>query len=259
MILVTNDDGIFAPGMWALAKALQELDKVVVVAPDRERSAIGTAMTLRRPLRIRKAHPIMDGVEAYAVDGTPGDSVLLATSNLFEEEIDLVVSGINEGFNMGDDILISGTVGAALQGYLHNIPAMAISTAMTSESRLVATARLGLLLARRIRMGELPSDLLLNVNVPGIAPADIAGVSITRPAHKSHLDSAKEGSDGRQNYYWLVRHQIDANAADGTDLAAINQGRISLTFLHAALFGRPAPNIDDSFCQSLLGQLKNQL
>ena len=257
MILVTNDDGIFAPGMWILAKALTSVDRVVIVAPDRERSAIGTAMTLRRPLRLRRAHSIVDGVEAYAIDGTPGDSVILALGKLFENQIDMVISGINEGSNTGDDVLISGTVGAALQGYLRSLPAVAISTASTNQSILETTARLGALIARGIKKGDIPSDVFLNINVPDIPLPTISGIAITRQAHKSHTDSAEEGSDGRQRYYWLVRHDVDSEAPEDTDISAVNRRLISITPLHTTLFNRPAPKMDDLFCQDLLAQLKN--
>ena len=255
MILVTNDDGIFAPGLWVLAKALTEFDQVVIVAPDRERSAIGTAMTLRRPLRIRQAHSVVSGIEAYAIDGTPGDSVIVATGKLFADRIDLVVSGINEGLNLGDDILISGTVGAALQGYLRNLPSVAISTTSTAESGLKTAARLGALLVQRIKLGELPGNVFLNVNVPDGPPSGINGIAITHPAHKSHLDSVEEGSDGRQNYYWLMRRNISIDLPENTDVAAINRGRASITPLHATLFGHLAPDMDNAFCQNLLAQL----
>lgn len=257
MILVTNDDGIFAPGMWALAKELQAVDKVVIVAPDREQSAIGTAMTLRQPLRIRKAHSVVSGVDAYAVDGTPGDSVLVAVGKLFEGQIDLVVSGINEGLNLGDDVLISGTVGAALQGYLRNLPAMAVSALSADGDTLETTARFGALVARRIRLGDLPNDVFLNINVPEKPLPDLKGVLMTRPAHKSHLDSVEEGSDGRRSYYWLVRRKAVADAPEGTDIWALGQGLISITPLHTALFSRPAPEMGELFCRSLLAELTN--
>ena len=256
MILVTNDDGIFAPGMWALARELQEVDKVVVVAPDREQSAIGTAMTLRQPLRVRKAHSVVSGVDAYAIDGTPGDSVLLAVGKLFEGQIDLVVAGINEGLNLADDVLISGTVGAALQVYLRNLPALAMSVAASDEVSLETTARMGALLARRIRLGDLPQDSFLNVNVPELPLSGIKGIMMTRPAHKSHLDSVEEGSDGRRNYYWLVRRKVITDAPPGTDIRALGEGYISVTPLHSVLFSRPAPEMGELFCRSLLSQLQ---
>jgi 5'-nucleotidase len=258
MILVTNDDGIFAPGMWALAKALQEVDKVVIVAPDREQSAIGTAMTLRQPLRVRKAHSVVSGVDAYAVDGTPGDSVLLAVGKLFEGQIDIVISGINEGLNLADDVLISGTVGAALQGYLRNLPSVAMSVASAVEASLETTARLGALIARRIKLGDIPADVFLNVNVPERPLAGINGLVVTRPAHKSHLDSVEEGSDGHRSYYWLVRRKVIEDAPEGTDIKAVGQGQISITPLHTVLFSRPAPEMGELFCRILLDQLKGQ-
>jgi 5'-nucleotidase len=256
MILVTNDDGIFAPGLWALARALQSVDDVVIVAPDREQSAIGTAMTLRQPLRVRRANSIISGVEAFAVDGTPGDSVLLAVGKLFEGRISLVVSGINEGFNLGDDVLISGTVGAALQGYLRNLPALAVSVLGTDEDNLNTAARLSAVIAERIKANELPADVFLNINVPDRPLGSIKGIVATSPAHKSHLDSVEEGSDGRRNYYWLGRRKVADNTPENTDSWAIGHGLISITPLHTALFNRPAPDMGASFCDSLLSQLK---
>ena len=120
-ILVTNDDGIFSPGLWALVAELKSIARVVVVAPDMEQSASGTAVSLRQPLRVQKISPVVSGVEAYSVEGTPCDSVILALGKLIKDEVSLVVSGINQGHNLGDDIHISGTVGAALQGYLRGL------------------------------------------------------------------------------------------------------------------------------------------
>ena len=257
MILVTNDDGIFAPGMWVLAKELTGVDRVVIVAPDREQSAIGTAMTLRQPLRVKKAYSIITGVDAYAIDGTPGDAVLLAVGKLFSASIDLVVSGINEGLNLGDDVLISGTVGAALQGYLRNLPAMAISAANSSQKSIENTAKLAALLASRFKSGELPQDAFLNVNMPDQELIKLNGAVMTRPAHKSHLDSVEEGTDGRKGYYWLVRKKVVNDAPENTDVWAIARGKISITPLQTVLFSRPAPEIGELFCRNLLSQLKD--
>jgi 5'-nucleotidase len=160
--------------------------------------------------------------------------------------------------NLGDDVLISGTVGAALQGYLRNLPAMAVSVASADETSLRNTARLGALLARRIRAGELPRDIFLNVNVPERPLAEMSGAIMTRPAHKSHLDSVEEGSDGYRSYYWLVRRKVIVDAPEGTDVRAIGQGMISITPLHAVLFSRPAPEMGAMFCRSLLEQLQEK-
>ena len=126
-ILVTNDDGVKAGGLWALAGELQKVAEVVVVAPSREQSAIGTAVTLRQPLSVEKVAPAIAGIETYAVDGTPSDSVILALGRLVKSKVDLVVSGINQGTNLGEDVHISGTVSAALQAYLRGFPVLAVS------------------------------------------------------------------------------------------------------------------------------------
>ena len=124
-ILVSNDDGIYAEGIWVLARHLSQLAAVIVVAPDREQSAVGTAVSLRKPLRVQKILPLYPGIEAYSVEGTPSDSVILALGKIISRRVDLVVSGINQGSNLGEDVLISGTVGAALSAYLRSFPAMA--------------------------------------------------------------------------------------------------------------------------------------
>ncbi len=149
-ILVTNDDGILAEGLWTLVKELQNIAQVVVVAPDREQSAIGTAVTLSQPLRAQRVRPMVPEVEAYAVQGTPADSVILALEKLFKNEIALVISGINQGLNLGNDVLISGTVGAALQGYLRGLPALAISMAPTDNLYLDGAAKIASMLAEKI-------------------------------------------------------------------------------------------------------------
>lgn len=121
-ILVTNDDGISSEGLWTLVKELKNIAQVIVTAPDREQSAIGTAVTLHQPLRVKRVRPMVPEVETYSIEGTPADSVILALSKLIKDRVDLVVSGINQGLNLGNDVPISGTVGSALQGYLHGFP-----------------------------------------------------------------------------------------------------------------------------------------
>ena len=127
IILATNDDGVYAPGLWASVQALREVGDVVVAAPDREQSGVGTAITLNNPVHVREVMPLIEGVRAYAVEGTPADSTILGVESLVGEKIDLVVSGINPGANMGNDVFISGTVGAALQAFFRGIPAIAVS------------------------------------------------------------------------------------------------------------------------------------
>jgi len=254
-ILVTNDDGIFAPGLWRLVKELQEIARVVVVAPDREQSALGTAVTLRQPLRVQKVRPLVPQVETYSVEGTPADSVILALGKLLKNRIDLVVSGINSGPNLGDDVLISGTVGAALMGYLRGFPALAISIASVDNHYLDNAARLAASLARKIANRYLPSSIFLNVNLPSLPLAKIKGVKVTKLASQSHIDTVEEGHDGRKAYYWLVRQKINKDADNKTDIWAIEQGNISITPLHTELLKQPSPLIPDSLCGELLQEL----
>ncbi len=258
-ILVTNDDGIFAEGLWILARELKNIAQVVVVAPDREQSAIGTAVTLSQPLRARRVKPMVPGVEAYSVEGTPADSVILALGKLITSKIDLVVSGINQGLNLGNDVLISGTVGAALQGYLRGFPALAISVASEDNLYLDNAAKVATLLTKKIEANSLGTSVFLNVNLPDLPLAKIKGVKVTRLADESHIDTVEEGHDGRRKYYWLVRQRIDKHTDDMTDMGVVEQGSISITPLHTYLNSKSPRIITDSFCSDLFQELqKNQ-
>jgi 5'-nucleotidase len=255
-ILVTNDDGIFAPGLWALVRELKDIARVVVVAPDREQSACGTGVSLRLPLMIQKISPLVAGVAAYSVAGTPCDSVILALGKLIDNRVDLVVSGINRGPNLGDDIFISGTVAAAMQGYLRSIPAVAVSVAAINNPEWQTAARLTRLLAVRLQNKKLPDDIFLNINLPDRPLAEIKGIKITRPAHKTHIDSVEERHDGRSEYYWLVRHQLDNNSGKASDIRALEGGNISVTALHHTLFGKPMSGINKGLMATLFQELK---
>ncbi len=255
-ILVTNDDGISAEGLWILVRELRNIAEVIVVAPDRERSAVGTAVTLRQPLRIRKVEPVVPGVETYAVEGTPSDSVILALGNLVKGKVDLVISGINQGFNLGDDVHISGTVGAALQGYLHGFSSLAISTARENSLHLDVAAKLAALLTKRITSDSLPSNIFLNVNLPNLPLAKIGMAQITRLASKSHINTVEEGDDGIGKYYRLVRRRLNKATDDKTDIWTIEQGNISITPLYANLSGKPSPPTLSNLCADLLQELQ---
>ena len=255
-ILVTNDDGISAQGLWILVKELKKIAQIVVVAPDREQSAIGTAVTLRQPLRAQRITPVVPGVETYSVEGTPADSVILALGKLVKNKVDLVVSGINQGPNLGDDVLISGTVGAALQGYLRGLPAFAISVDAVDSLYLDTGAKLAALLARKINSNVLPPDIFLNVNLPNLPLAKIRGAEITQLASGSHTDTVDEGHDGRRTYYWLIRQKINKDLDKKTDIWVIEQGNISITPLHTNLSNNPSPSIPDSLCSDLLQELQ---
>ncbi len=252
-ILVTNDDGILAQGLWVLVKELSHIAQVVAVAPDRECSAIGTAVTLHQPLRVQKVRPLLPEIETYSVQGTPADSVILALGKLVKGKVDLVISGINQGKNLGQDVLISGTVSAALQGYLRGFPAFAISA---NSLYLDNAAKLAVLLAKRIASNALPDDIFLNINLPDLPLAEISGVEITRLASNSHTDTVEEGHDGKRAYYWLVRQRINKEAAEKTDMWAIQQGNVSITPLHTYPDNKPMPDSLNGLCSSLLRELQ---
>jgi 5'-nucleotidase len=254
-ILVTNDDGILADGLWTLVGELKNIAEVVVVAPDREMSAIGTAVSLRQPVRAKKVAPRVDGVETYAVEGTPADSVLLGLGKLVRDKVDLVISGINQGANLGDDVLISGTVGAALQASLHGFPAFAISIAVGDKPRFGNAARFAALLARRFGSGALPDSTCLNVNLP---QAKIRGIRLTRPASKSHTDTVEERYDNGRQHYQLVRQRINKPIDENTDIWAVEEGNISISPL-LTLDNNPSPIIPDSLCDELFQELQQEV
>lgn len=255
-ILVTNDDGILAEGLWALVKALKNIAQIVVIAPDREQSAVGTAVTLSQPLRVQAVRPMVPGVEAYSIEGTPADSVILALEKLVKDRIALVVSGINQGLNLGNDVLISGTVSAALQGYLRGLPALAVSTSSVDSLYLDNAAKVATLLAKKIGSSALPSNIFLNVNLPDLLLAEIRGIKVTRLASQSHIDTVEEGYDGKRKYYWLVRQRSNQkNNDDMTDIGAIEQGNISITPLHIYQDNGSSPIITDDFCSNLFQEL----
>ena len=170
----------------------------------------------------------------------------------------MVVSGINQGSNLGEDVHISGTVGAALQGYLRGFPALAISAPYGNEQCLDTAARVAAILVKKIAGTPLPTKIFLNVNLPDLPLAEIAGAKITRLARESHINTVEEGNHGRQKYYWLVRQRIDKATDNGTDIWAIEQGNISITPLYISLSDKPPQHILNSLCSDLLEQLQNR-
>jgi len=255
-ILVTNDDGVFADGLWALVSELKKIAQVVVAAPDREQSAIGTAVSLRQPLRVKSVRPLVPGVETYSVEGTPADSVILALSKLVADRVDVVVSGINDGLNLGDDVLISGTVSGALQGYLRGVPALAISVEAGNGLHLDNAAKLARLLVERIHTSALPTNVFLNINLPTLPLPETRGVKITRLARYSHIDTAEEGNHGKWKHYWLVRQQRNEATDKKADIWAMDNGYISITPLHVNSYKKTSYSIIKSFCDDLLQELQ---
>jgi 5'/3'-nucleotidase len=228
MILVTNDDGILSPGIQILAKRLRELDKVVIVAPDRERSAAGHSMTLHRPLLIEE---IKEGM--YSVNGTPTDCVNIAVKGLLKEEPRLVVSGINKGPNLGDDVTYSGTVAGAIEGILLGIPSFAISLAAREDFLFAEAAEVAVRTAEMILKEGLPEGTLLNVNVPNLPIADMQGTRITRLGKRIYHQMTVERVDPRgKKYYWIGGGEPDWEREEGTDLDAVDRKFVSITPLH---------------------------
>jgi len=226
LILVTNDDGVHAPGIAALAAALRPLGDVHVVAPDREVSACAQSLTLKHPLRAERIGP---GV--HSVDGTPADCVNLAIVKLLSRRPDLVVSGINRGAHLGDDVFYSGTVGGAREGTFFGIAAIAFSLAARSEMDFGPAAAFAHTLAAKVLEKGLPDRTLLNVNVP---PGPIAGVAITVQGRREHEGTILEGLDPRRRtYYWIEEGRDRWVSDDVSDIFAVRKGLVSVTPLQS--------------------------
>ena len=229
-ILVTNDDGYRSDGIHTLANALRALGDVTIVAPIEEASAIGHALTLRHPLRL---DPIADGV--YAVDGTPTDCVNMAITQVFNGELPgLVVSGINKGFNLGDDITYSGTVAGALEGALLGIPSLAVSLRATRAAYDFSyAARAAAVLAEAILRSPLPPRTFLNINVPKGQPR---GYRTTVQAKRNHVTSVAPRQDPKgRAYFWIEEGQNEWEPHDRSDYQAVRDGYVSVTPLHPDL------------------------
>ncbi len=229
-ILVTNDDGIHAPGLWVLAREMLSLGQATVVAPDREQSGMGASVSFHHPVRIVKVRPHVEGIETYSVEGTPADACILGLKVVHGSQPDLVVSGINEGRNLGDDVFISGTVGAAMQAHFLGVPSIAISVSIDNP-QFATAARLAAIFGRHISEGNLPKRILLNINLPNVPLEQMAGIAVTKLADQVFNFSIKPGNDGRKNTYWIERGRPQWKQAEGTDRWAMDQNLISVTAL----------------------------
>ncbi|MCS6776121.1 MAG: 5'/3'-nucleotidase SurE [Chloroherpetonaceae bacterium] len=236
-ILLTNDDGIHAPGIHAAREALSAIGEVFMVAPERQRSAAGHAITLHKPLRL---NPItfLNGQRGFATNGTPTDCVTLGFDVVMEGRCDLVVSGINAGPNLGWDLTYSGTVAAAIEGAVLGIPSFAISVAaeQTEEIDYRPAARFAALLARRLLADPLPPHTLLNVNVPAVPEHELRGVAITHQGRREYVDRIVPRVDpaGRP-YYWQAGSIREDTPDPGCDVHAILEKQISVTPVHLDL------------------------
>jgi 5'-nucleotidase len=239
IILISNDDGIRSEGIKSLARALKKLGEVYVVAPDRERSAASHSLTLHRPLRVEKVGPRL-----YAVDGTPTDCISLAVNGILPRRPSIVVSGINQGWNLGEDISYSGTVSAAMEGTLLGIPSIAISLAGKERFNFKDAADFAVRLTRRILKRGLPKDTLLNVNVPQMPKTKkIKGYRITRQGKRIFDDVVVEKVDPRgKKYYWIGGDMVEWEGGSDTDFHAISKGYISITPVHLDMTNYPSMN-----------------
>lgn len=255
-ILVTNDDGILSEALWLLVKELQHIAEVIVVTPDREQSAVGTAVTLRQTLRVQKVRSLLPTVETYSVEGTPSDAVILALGKLNKGKIDLIVSGINPSLNLGEDVFISGTVAAALQGFLRGFSTLAISAPNGNSEWLDAAARVTTLLAMKVTADSRLNNILLNVNMPELPLGKINGVKLTGLASESYINTVEEGGDNQRKYYWLTRQRAVTAINDRTDIWAVDNGYVSITPLHLDRPKRPPLLVLNRICSDLFLELK---
>lgn len=260
-ILLTNDDGIHAAGLWAAARSLSAVGEVTVVAPDREQSGVGASMTLHAPLFAHEVpaeqyllqyapgddtlprsadavfEPSGDGagnlphqITAWAVQGTPADSCILALEQLVNPKPDLVVSGINRGSNMGWDVIVSGTVGAALQGFVRGYPTIAISVGSVQSPRYGLAADVVASLARGLSDApEVSPQYFLNVNVPNEPLEKIAGVKVTRLGGRAYGESVRTEESFGHRRYWISRNRPILSGGEGTDITAHKENHITIT------------------------------
>ncbi|HYP19032.1 MAG TPA: 5'/3'-nucleotidase SurE [Chloroflexia bacterium] len=234
-VLLTNDDGVDSEGLFALKEALSPDHEITIIAPDRNWSTSGHTRTMDRPLRVSEVR-LRDGTTAYATDGTPSDCVALAALGFLSEKPELVVSGINRGNNMGDDITYSGTVAAAMEGIVSGMPSIAVSMGWEPEWLVDVGAAFVKRLVQQISVRGLDKDILLNVNVPSIPHDEIKGVEITRLGKRVYNDELIVRTDPRgRKYYWMGGTEVTNELAEGTDVSAIEEGRVSITPIHMDL------------------------
>jgi 5'-nucleotidase len=230
-ILVSNDDGYFAPGITLLAEALRQLGEVTVVAPERDRSGASNSLTLDRPLSVRRA---ANGF--FFVNGTPTDCVHIAVTGLLDFVPDVVVSGVNLGANMGDDTIYSGTVAAASEGFLLGIPSIAVSLTSKEGTHFESAIGIALQMVARLQRAPLPEPVLFNVNVPDVPPGDLRGIEVTRLGRRHKAEPVVKMRTPRgETAYWIGPAGAAADAGPGTDFHAVENCRVSVTPLRLDL------------------------
>ncbi|SEG19781.1 5'/3'-nucleotidase SurE [Nitrosomonas ureae] len=230
-ILLSNDDGYFAPGLACLADFLSKMAEIIVVAPERDRSGSSNSLTLDRPLNLQKSH---NGF--YYVNGTPTDCVHLAVTGMLDVMPDMIISGINQGANMGDDTIYSGTVAAATEGFLLGIPSIAVSLVSASRGNYLTAARVVADMVSRFRENEIHSPVLLNINVPDIEYQQLKGVEVTRLGRRHKAEPViKSQSPRGEVMYWVGAAGPAQDAGKGTDFYATQNDRVSVTPLQIDL------------------------
>jgi len=247
-ILITNDDGIHAGGLFMLKKALEPIGDVTVIAPDRQRSASGHSITLHKPLRVERVR-LPDGDFGYATNGTPSDCISLGVLDIVGGDVDLVVAGINRGPNLGWDLTYSGTVCAAMEGVVVGAQAFAVSVNnFETDAGFSAAAKFSAFTAELLVRNKLPESVLLNINVPGLPEGEITGVEVTRQGKRRYAGRLEKRTDpmGR-TYYWLGGDGPVDRLEDGTDVKAVAEGRISVTPIHLDLTGYSALDVVKSW------------
>jgi len=247
IVLVTNDDGVHAAGLAALARALDDLADVYVLAPEREQSACGHSLTLHRPLRVE---PVRE--RWFAVNGTPSDCVNLGVLGFLPERPVLIVSGINHGTNLGDDVTYSGTVSAAMEGILLGVPSVAVS--LVPGGDFAEAGRAARLVAARVLVEGLPPKTFLNVNVPAVSAR---GIRVTRLGHRVYSGRIVEQTDPRgRTHYWIGGGEPAWELLEGSDMAAVNEGLVSVTPLHLDLTSHRALAEMREWAPTLSAQLR---
>lgn len=229
-ILISNDDGVHAEGIHCLADALRDLAQVTIVAPDRNRSGASNSLTLEQPLRVNQIAP-----QVYSVQGTPTDCVHFALNELMKDDLpDLVLTGVNHGANLGDDVLYSGTVAAAMEGHFLGVQAIAFS--LVGKHHFATAAAIARQLVEQHAITPIPTNRLLNVNVPDVTLADLKGTRVTRLGARHHAEAMIKQQDPRgHDIYWLGPPGKEQDAGEGTDFYAIEQGFVSVTPLQVDL------------------------
>ncbi|MBI5038872.1 MAG: 5'/3'-nucleotidase SurE [Nitrospirae bacterium] len=254
LILVSNDDGIHSAGIHVLADALRSIGDVYIIAPDRERNAASHALTLHKPLRLEQL-----GDKMYSVNGTPTDCINLAINGILSEKPDLVVSGINKGGNLGDDVTYSGTVSAAFEGTLLGIPSFAVSQVAEGDYKFETAAKVAVFLALQIKERLLPPGVLLNVNVPNLDIKEIKGIKMTRQGKRIYDENAIiEKVDPRgKKYYWIGGSRLSWEKTEDSDFSAIEEEKVSITPLRLDLTEYNALKTLQGWESVLAGKIRN--